>query len=477
MRFLETLTEALKSQREPDKSEKIELKVPQLDLPKWVENLKHRRESKFKKLPDSDLHKDPSDGFFFNYGPKNNTYFESNASFSFITGTTARRRGRRRWDWVPHGDSLDQVTHEDYSSNDLNFIVDKRTKKINVEKDWDGETGNKIVAGRITRPEQARDAVKAAVHHNPELKNYTFVPTKQKVSDYIKAGAATLETGGTITAYFVALGDEMKEILKNGISDDTSPTSNKTYKLPIFFDKKVAADDAKNVWDATRLYHVIGIGEFTFSDPDLLEEEYGDFKIAKGKSVPAKNIKLIKTNFKDYFDKSFTLVPTRPDLLKTELMRNWRKKWDHVLIARNDDEFKYFENRQASQKYTKRGRKKGPDTRWSWDRSKDESNPIGLKLKNGPLILMFRPGTPDEDINKFLSKRWFQDRNLYNYMPWQLRNDERIKDAGYQIYFKKKFPEPLNYILIKAPFEEDYYKPAEDMLKALGREIPTTDED
>jgi len=475
MNFLKTLTEALKSKREPDKSKKVELKIPQLDIPKWLKNLKHNRESKFKKLPDTNLYKDPSDGFFFNYNFENNFYFESNASFSFITGTTPRQGERHMWNYPPHRD-LKKVTHSNYTSNDLNFMIDKRMKKISLEKVWGGETGNKIVAGRMTRPEQTRDAIKAAIHHHPELKNYTFVPTKQKVSDYIKAGAVTLETGGTMTGYFAALGDEMKEILKNGIKDDT------TLELSIFLDKKEALDDAKYMYDINRLYHVIGVGEFTFSDPNFLEEVYGDkFKIADKKSVLAKNIKLVRTNFKDYFDKSFSPVPTMPDLLETDLMKNWNRKWKHVFIARTDQEYEYFKNKREREKYTKRGGRRGPTTMWTWDgrQYEDKANPVGLKLKDGPTVLMFAPGTVKKDIDKFLAKRWFENRDFWSQMDYSIKRDEKFKDAGYDIYFKKKFPEPLNYMLLKSAFENEgrYRDPARDMLKALGKEVYEPDED
>jgi len=471
MSFLETLNEALKSQREPVKSKKVELKIPQLDIPKWIENLKHGRESKFKKVSDTNLHKDPSDGFFFNYNPESNTYFESSTSFSFITGVRARRAGKSRWDWIPHRE-LKQVTHENYSVNNLNFIVDKRTRKIHLEKEWGGETGNKIIAGRITRPEQTRDAIKAAVHHHPELKNYTFVPKKQKVNEYIKAGAIVLETGGTMTAYFAALGDEMKEILKNGIKDDTKATSN--YKLPIFFDKKEASDETKHMYDGTRLYHVIGIGEFTFSDPDLIEEDFGDkFKIVEGKSIPAKSIKLVKTNFKDYFNKSFSPVPTLNKLRETDLMKSWTLRWQQIFVARTDEEYEYFKNRQEREKYTKARRLKGEKKMWLWEHGKVA---IGLKLREGPYILMFKPGTTKDDIDKFLATRWFEKRRLHQEMPWQLRDEEEFKNVGYEIYFQKKFRAPLTYMLIKSPFEEKWYKSAEDMLKALGREVHKTDE-
>jgi hypothetical protein len=226
---------------------------------------------------------------------------------------------------------------------------------------------------------------------------------------------------------------------------------------------------------------VTAAAQFTFSDPDLLEESYSDqFKIAEGKKVPAKSIKMIKTNMKEYFEAGFSPVKTLDKLKESPLITDWRQNWTKIFIARSQDEYDYFKRRRAPEKYTKRGRQKGPTTKWAWgdDRYSESPNPIGLVLKNGPKILMFAPGTKKLDIDKFFAQRWWERRDLYDEMPWKLRDDESLKDAGYQIYFKKQFPEILKHLLIDYSFtqEEGWRKPASDMLKALGREVYKADE-
>ena len=483
MSFLNVIEEALKSEREPDKSKKKELKVPQLDAPKWIENQKYERESKFKKTPDDHLIMDPSDGFFFHYQPEDNLLYTSNGSFNFIVGRKPRRRiGRSYWRSAPHSYDLEAISDNDYKVNDLNFRVNKKTKKIDLEKDWGGSKGTSIVAGRIKRPEQVRDAVKAAVHHFPELDNYTFAPKKEKVSEYTKGGVAALEQGGTMTAYFAALGEEMKEILQKGLTEDSVPNKkNANHKIQIHFDKKEAVSDTKNLSDSERLYHVVAVAQFEFSDPELLDESWGDqFKIAEGKSVPAKDIKIIKTNLKDFFSKSWTPVQPIEKFNDDPLVKAWNQKWNFIVIPRDEEEWKYFYNRQAPEKYTKRGNLKGSNNRWTWsNKYSDKPNPVGLRLRSGTLLLLFTPESTEEDLKKFLADRWWSNRDLNSEIPWQLKEKDEYKDIGYQIYFNHKFPEPVNYILMKSPFERrsSWRHPAKDMLKALGREVHVADED
>lgn len=481
MSFLTVINEALKSEREPDKSKKVELKVPQLDVPKWLENQTHGRETKFKKTPNNHLAMDPSDGFFFHYQPDDNLLYVSNGAFNFIVGRRPRDRvGSSSWRTAPHYYDLKRIEDDDYKVNDFNFRVDDKTKKINLEKDWGGSKGTSIVAGRVKRPEDVRDSLKAAIKHFPKLANYTFVPAKEKVSEYIKGGVAALEQGGTLTAYFAALGDEMKDILKDGLDDTTVPNkNNQNYKIQIHFDKKEATSAAKELYDSSRLYHVVAVASFAFSDPDLLEESYGDqYKIAEGKSVPAKDIKMVKTNLKDYFDKNWSPVKTLDKLKEDPLVKKWDSKWNHIFVARSDEEYDRFKAQRQIEKFTKRGRKKGPDAEWTWgSRYGDERKPVGYRLKNGPIILMFPPGFTKEDINKFLAKRWWDARDVKRDLDWQ--EEEKLVDPGYEIYFNHNFPDIVAYAVMKSAFEKKYSwrDSAVDMLNALGREVKRPNED
>lgn len=474
MKFLATLEESLKSERKPDESDKFVIKVPQLEIPKWLENLKFERESQFKKVPDTKLHKLPSEGFFFSYVADENNYFESNCSFSFIVGVTPRKKSSKsRWKYAPHAGKLSKYSHEKYYHIGLNFVVNKETRKIELEKKW---SGSKIAPARISNPEEVRDAIKAAVHHNSELSNYTFVPVKKKVSEYVKKGAAGLESGGASIVYFAALGAEMKEILKNGIKE-SSPSSQYDKSITFFFDKKDAGDLYKSYSSWNRLYHVVAMAKIEFSDPNLFNKEYSSFHLAKGKVIASKDIELIKTNMEAYFKDDFTPVKILDKIKKTPLLKSQRE-WDFIFTARNDEEFEYFKKQFTPEKRTKAGKSKTGRTVWVYGANNwEESNPLGLKLRHGPTILMFRPGATKKDINMHFAQQWLEVRNIYRYAGYKKRKELSKESWGYKIYFEKKFPQFIKYELVPAAFEERgrWNDPLTDLMDALGIEVKKDD--
>jgi len=448
MDLLNILSEALKSERDISKVEKIELNVPQLEIKTRLENQKAGRESKFKKVTDEQISMDPSDGFFFKYNPHKNTYYESNASFTFITGVNIRHRlGASRWQTAPHAYDLKPITHLELGHDDWNFRVDKRTKKVILQKAW-GER-NRLEPVTITDPEIVKDALQIAMRYHPELKDYTFA--KMKIPEYLKTGAATLEAGGTLKAYFVSDGENFKKFKSEGIKTDS--------KVNLYLDIREAKKGSKELRYFRKLYPVWALGEVAIKDKDTLGEKSGD-AFSVGKDIPASDIKLTKTNMEEYFDKGFTLPDNlQPDLEKeypTLFFGRWSSKiaWDYLFIARDQAEWDKIQSFRKPEYHTKRrGKQRGPDTKTTF-RGYPETDVVQLIINTDAKILMFKPGTTKEQIHRFLADQWIGYRRLISYLPWEMKQNIKA-GLGYDIYFGKKYPEWLMHYMIEKSFSEE----------------------
>jgi hypothetical protein len=448
MDLLNILGEALKSERDVSNVDKIELKVPQLEIKDRMENQKAGRESRYKKVTEDQIHMDPADGFFFKYNPDKNTYYESNASFVFITGQPIRREmGKSRYRTAPHHHKLSSITHPDIGYSDWNFRVDKRSKKVILQRSWDDK--NKLTATPITDPEIVKDALQIAIRYHPDLKNYSF--SKMKVAEYLKTGAAALETGGAVKAYFVATGEEFKKYQKEGIKANNRDTT-------LTLDVKEAGKDTKVLRSHKKLYPVWGIGQIEIKDKDVFGEKVGEHFVA-GKDIPGSDIKLIKTNMEKYFEKDFT----PPDNLRAEIEKEspqlfvgrWGVigTWEYIFIARDKAEWDYFLfTLRAPEHYTKRRGRRGARTKTTFD-GYPETDVIEVRLVTDTRILMFKPETTKEDVQKFLASQWLNNRRIFYYMDYRVRQENVKPDTGYDIFFKKKYPDWLKYYMIVRPFE------------------------
>jgi len=453
MDFLNVLAEALKSERDTSQAEKAIVDVPQLEKTKRIENVKDGREVRFKKVTDDQLFLDPSDGFFFRYNAKDNFYLESNASFSFIIGANPKRsKGISRYGKPAHAHDLKQITHEKYGYGVLNFRVDKRTKKVHMEKIWGGERGTKVVPNTITDPEVVKDALKVAAREHSELNKYTFVPTKSTVEEYIKtAGAAALESGGTLKAYFVTRGTQMKKYLQEGLKKGELDRPNTSWMLNLYLEKKEASKESKNLpVDVQSLYNAWAIGEVVIRDQDQLGEQH-DEGYEVGKDIPAKDIKLFKTNLEKFFDKDFTEPEIIRDFDDTAIVRNRYDsvRFQNIFIARDQTEWDYFKAIRMHQHVTrKRGRRKGLETIKEYG-----DKAVYLLLPGNKGVNMFKPGNTKEDIKKFLAEKWINDKDIMYRITWEKREELNKMNFGYDIYFNHKYPELIMHAMMIDAFK------------------------
>jgi hypothetical protein len=289
----------------------------------------------------------------------------------------------------------------------------------------------------------------------------------------LKTGAAALESGGSIKVYFAASGDDFKKFQKEGILTDD--------RTRLTLDPKEARKDASSLSSSRgKLYPVWAIGQIDVKDKDILGDKTGDhFDI--GKNIPASDIKLSKTNMAKYFEKDFTEPENlRPDLEKNypqlfELKYGGQAPWDYIFIARNKEEWDYFLfTLRMPEHYTKRrGRRKGPNTQRTFSGWKLE-DVVELLLVTSTRVLMFKPGTTKDEILKFLARQWLNQTELLYSIGWQLRREKNLDDnidLGYDIFFKKKYPDWLMYYMITLPFE----KPEEEIeriTKAIKSVLP-----
>ncbi len=477
MKFHNIINEALKSEYDPLQSTLHKFKVPQLEIPIWIENMSYRQEKKFEKLPHSFIHLTPSQGYFFLYNDSKNAAFESNASFTFITGKQPRHTGRSRYETIPGWYDLEDKrhTHPDLDNwSSIKFIVRNDNKTVQLEKERGGSSGNSIINGKIEEPDKIQDALEALVHHNPETDNYKFINAKQKVSIYIEGGVRGLSPDKPMPIYFAALGTEMKEILEKGLNDETAKHGGTYGLLDFYFNKSDATKEAKYLQNRDRLHHVVAIAEITLKDPNLLNKKYGRYNLVDGKSIPPEEIKIVKTNNPDFFKEGWESVKNLDELMKTPLFKHFsNENWSHVFVARSDEEYEGFEKQMEPEKYNSRTGRAKNKSRWQYG----SKGPVGLKLKSGQKILMFKPGTTEKEINKLLAQKWFEKSNAWDVIPWNLRQEDKSKSWGYELYFEGKVPDSIKRILILDAFDEkqedisSWRRPARDLMKRLGRDI------
>ena len=463
------LTETLKSGRDISAAKVIKLDFSASEKDDRIGNAKWERESKFKKIPDDHIVMQSNEGFFFHYNPDKNVYFESNGSFVFIIGVATRKSYKSRYFSKSSPYKVEQITHDDIGYDDINFRVNKKTKKIYLEKRWED---TKLRANTIDDPEAFRDAVKIAVREHSELKEYTFVPLKMKVSEYTtKAGAAALEAGGEQKAYIAVLGDRFKEIKQDGLKErkENAP------KTQMFFDKKTAEKEAKRISDTKRisdsnkLYHVWVIAEVIIKSDEEVGEKWED-RYELGKAIPPERIKLIKTNMPRYFEESWKPAKRLTQLENLDINKTLygsNKRFPVIAITKDEEDWEYFQNNRAKEKYTKRrGRRKGPLTKRTYNTFPEANE---LVLRNGIKILIFRPKTTTETVKKFIAFHWLEGQSIWAGIRYDMK-EEGERDMGYELYFNRRAVPSLQKIIIEKSFEKGTWgiESVEKLLKTLG---------
>jgi len=446
--FSTVLVEAIKSERDVSQAKKGEVKVPLLGKGDRIANIKWHRETKFKKMKeDSFFFLEPDEGFFISYKPSDNYYLESNASFSFIIGAGPRRDLKHRWERAPY--SFDIIDHPGKGyGTDPKFRVMKRTKKIFLEKIFGGDTGSKLKAQTMKDPLEYTDALKIAIKEHPELENYKFVPMKIKVKEFLETGPESLEAGGEQFVYAPVIGEKAKEIIEK-----------EQYTGEVYFDKKVAKEHLKHL-QSKDLYGVKAVVQMKAKGSEgFKDKEFGNYKF-DGKIEP-KSAKVVITNFSKFFDKDFKpskeIDKTRYENIILNKPRGGKLGyWDKFIIAKDEEEWNYFsiERRKEEKSRTVNGRRRRPDptlTQWSILPYVAE-----VRLKNEITILMFKPNTSQDQIDKFISYLWLKNKYAVNYINWKDPAREKMVETAYNIIFKHEYPDSFKYTFIGKSFGSEF---------------------
>lgn len=434
---MKSLYEAIKSERDISNVKKAEVKVPALEKKDRIANIKWNRETKFKKMKeDYFFFLEPDEGFFFSYNPSENYYLESNASFSFIVNEGPRRDHRRSWIRAPY--SFERITHPGVGyTTSPKFRVMKRTKKIFLEKIFGGNTGSKLKAQTMRDPLEYTDALKIAIKEHPELENYKFVPLKMKVKEFIEKGPESLESGGEQFVFAPVTGEKAKEIIEK-----------EEYTGNVYFDKKVAKEQLKNL-TSKDIYGVKAVVQMKAKgSTGFKEKEFGNYKF-DGKIEP-KSAKVVTTNYSEFFDKDFVPAKEVDKSRYEDLMGKGPHGklvyWEKMIIAKDEKEWNYFTIERRAEEKGRRSRRTQTIKTWS-------DMPFGseVHLKNGIKVMVFKPGTTQEQIDKFMGYLWFKETSAHAILRW---DNPLRKTAGYEIVFQNKFPDELKYIIINQAFKD-----------------------
>lgn len=443
MKLFKSLDEALKPKKDIKDAKVIHFKVPVLEKEDRIDDIKFNRESKFKKMTDDKLFFSPkNEGFFFAYNPSTHKYFESNASFSFIASQMPRQIFQtRRYSTSYTKHKFDVIAEPNVVGyKGINFRVVNSDKKIYMEKVFGGDTSSRVVSNPNVNSPDSQMALEIAVMHHPELADYTFAPKKMKVKDMGQIGIESLRSGKEINAYIALSGEDYSKAKKDGIKGKTT----------LYLEKKVAIKEAK--WRIeTALRYVWVVAEVKIADPNAIEKDDYDLTYTYTGDIKASDIKAVKTNNENLLKSNYQFQEY------TKNKHLWDLRVKHVVIAKDEDEYSYFLNRTPVNRFTKRGRSKGSRVRKQWPTYSDKV--IMLMLDSRLSIFLFSPGATEIEVEEFLGflKLYDNKHNLYG-LPPELTRDKYLKEHGYNIVFKHKFPREWEKEMIKVAFSEETYK-------------------
>jgi hypothetical protein len=283
------------------------------------------------------------------------------------------------------------------------------------------------------------DALKIAIQEHPELEDYTFSDKKMKVKEFLKSGPESLESGSEQFVFAPVTGDKAKEIIEK-----------EEYTGEVYFDKKVAKEHLKTL-NSKDIYGVKAVIQMKVKGSSgFKDKEFGNYKF-EGKIEP-KSAKVVVTNYSKFFEKDF--VPAKKvDMNRYEEIikqGRWGGKignWQEFIIAKDENEWNYFiVERRAEERKSKRSRGRS-QTYKTW-----HGFPYAAEvyLKNDIFILIFKPETIQEQIDKLLAYMWFDIKRI----KFELKLEDR-ESAGYDIIFKHQYPESVRYKLIEKSFTEE----------------------
>jgi hypothetical protein len=95
-------------------------------------------------------------------------------------------------------------------------------------------------------------------------------------------------------------------------------------------------------------------------------------------------------------------------------------------------------------------------------------------LENGPKILLFKPGTTEEDAKRFLAAQWLNNQSIMFEVSYEYRGKPEFdRNAGYELFFNKKAVPPIQKTMVKQSFEEGTWgiKSVREIMTRLGFEV------